>query len=211
MTTKYYCITYFYFLLSVLLTVLAYRTCAEYWPSDTYKTNQFAVVEDVSHKPRKQCFVHRDRKFIWNRKRPKREEAAGHQYIPVSAHNQLLSTSGDWGCLLCFIGEEAKKYFIHNLLDFPASAQNIKKTTSETNIIIVLHKSKTPQHVTMMVCIQRVWVFLPWILIRHFGEQMRIYNQVSAKFCSKPPKSWWDYEKQHLSLDLCWAERSSWK
>ena len=76
-----------------------------------------------------------------NRKRLKREEAAwhdpGHQYIPVSAQNQLLSTSGDWGCLLCFIGQEAKKYFIHDLSDFPALAQNFKKTTSETNIIIV--------------------------------------------------------------------------
>ena len=31
--------------------------------------------------------------------------------------------------------------------------------------------------------------FLPRLLItRHFNEQMRMYNQVSAKFCSKPKK-----------------------
>ena len=72
---------YFWLFLSVLLTVLANRTCPEYWPSDTLQKLRYSHINTNMFCPT----LHRERKFRWNRKRPNREEAAwrdpGHQSI----------------------------------------------------------------------------------------------------------------------------------
>ena len=155
----------------------------------------------------------RDRKFRWNRKRSKREEAAwrdpGHQSIyrcllRISCFPHQVTEA------VCFasLAKRPKNTSFITCQIFQLSRRQLQK------LISLLFNTKVRHHnMLQWWCAfdEFEFFFLPRLLIRHFGEQMRMYNQVSAKFCSKPQKSWSDYERQHLSLALCWVKRSSQK